>query len=245
MSKAKRYYYVYKIEFETGQFYIGSRTSKVLPERDTGYWGSPITHKHLWEDKTLKKTKHIIKICETDDEKRELEIKLIREAWDKYPNLSLNETATYGCPTEILSENGKRHYENRTGIFSLTEEEMIEVRKKAGKNSVEKHKELGIGLFGLTPEQRKETGRKVGNKLKEQGIGLFGRTPEQIYECAKKAAKASAEKKSKEFTFRSPEGKIVTGKNLRKFCRENNLYSSAMISVKQGKQSHHKGWTLP
>jgi hypothetical protein len=238
-----KYHYVYKIVFNTGQFYIGSRTTYNRPEHDVSYWGSPVTHKHLWEDKTLHKEKYIIKVCKDIEEKRELEIKLIEESRKKFPNLSLNKGNSKGCPTEKCSEVGKLSYQNKTGIFSLTEDEKNEVRKKAGRNSVKTHKELGIGFFGISKDQRIETGRKSGNKLKELGIGLFGLSEEEKKEIVKKGAEASAKKLSKEFSFRSPEGKIVTGKNLRKFCRENNLTQSCMVAVKNSRANSHKGWT--
>ena len=50
--------------------------------------------------------------------------------------------------------------------------------------------------------------------------------------------------KAKSYTFRSPEGKKVEVYNLSKFCRDNNLYDSAMHRVFNGKLSHHKSWSL-
>lgn len=47
---------------------------------------------------------------------------------------------------------------------------------------------------------------------------------------------------AKEYCFLSKAGIIVTIRNLRLFCRENNLDQSAMLRVSKGKQSHHKGW---
>ena len=54
-----------------------------------------------------------------------------------------------------------------------------------------------------------------------------------------------ADKKSKNFTLMSPCGKIITGKNIAKFCRENNLSSSHINNVLNKKRKHHKGWTTP
>jgi len=42
------FYYTYKIEFEDGHYYFGSRKSKVHPDQDTEYVGSPITNKNYW-----------------------------------------------------------------------------------------------------------------------------------------------------------------------------------------------------
>jgi hypothetical protein len=47
---------------------------------------------------------------------------------------------------------------------------------------------------------------------------------------------------SKKFELISPKGEIVKGANVRRFCRENNLNDSCLLSVLKGGQSHHKGW---
>lgn len=39
-------------------------------------------------------------------------------------------------------------------------------------------------------------------------------------------------------------GEVVEVFNLRKFCRERSLKSSAMTGVARGKRSHHKGWVV-
>lgn len=50
---------------------------------------------------------------------------------------------------------------------------------------------------------------------------------------------------SKEYKFRSPKGEVVKIVNLAKFCRENNLNNSNMLSVLSGRYKHSQGWTLP
>lgn len=55
----------------------------------------------------------------------------------------------------------------------------------------------------------------------------------------------TAEKRSKEFIIKSPNGEIIKGKNISKFCKENNLSSSHLRDVISGKRKSHKGWTLP
>lgn len=46
----------------------------------------------------------------------------------------------------------------------------------------------------------------------------------------------------KVYKFTSPEGEHFDIVNLRKFCRDNDLTSSAMYYVHNGKYSNHKGW---
>ena len=44
--------------------------------------------------------------------------------------------------------------------------------------------------------------------------------------------------------FKSPVGEIVEVQNFTKFARDNGLNRNALAKVKNGKQGHHKGWTL-
>jgi len=47
---------------------------------------------------------------------------------------------------------------------------------------------------------------------------------------------------SKNWILINPQGQKIEIKNLKKFCRENNLNQSAMGKVASKKQSNHKGW---
>lgn len=96
---------------------------------------------------------------------------------------------------------GNKTKENKQGIFSRTKEEMIEhakitltksVRSKAGK------KGYSNGLKKLSPEQRSENGKKAGSKTKELGVGIFALTPEKKKENSSKGGKVSG-KMQKEF----------------------------------------------
>ena len=51
-----------------------------------------------------------------------------------------------------------------------------------------------------------------------------------------------AEANSKEFILVSPEGKIVKGKNISKFCRDNELSRSCIVNVLNSKAKQHRGW---
>jgi len=48
--------------------------------------------------------------------------------------------------------------------------------------------------------------------------------------------------KSTPFIVVNPDGEVVGGINLTRFCKENNLTQSAMHKVIAGKRNHHKGW---
>ena len=77
------YFYTYRIDFSDGTFYIGSRKSKVPPEEDIAYLGSPVTHKDKWYDASLTKIKTIISESYINShDMREHESELIKESWD-------------------------------------------------------------------------------------------------------------------------------------------------------------------
>ena len=236
------YYYLYLIKFEDGQFYIGSRQSKVLPEYDTNYWGSPVSFKHLWEDVSLTKTKHILKVCDSFEEMRDMESEFIKDAWKKFPQLCLNRNATPIFHPDICKnalskeqriEIGKKCKELGLGIHGISKDERVRISKKAG----QKIKNLGIGVCGLSRERKIE----IGKKCKELGLGIHGLSKDErdmMY-------RDIAEKKSKHFKLKSPNGDIITGKNIAKFCRENNLTPQCIGKVILGKEKSHKGWTKP
>lgn len=69
-------------------------------------------------------------------------------------------------------------------------------------------------------------------------IALTGRTAKTHDYIAK-----IAEKKGKEFSIVSPDGELINAKNLRGFCRENNLDRSCIKRMLIGKTTSYKGWT--
>jgi hypothetical protein len=81
-------HYVYKIKFNTGHFYFGSRSCECLPEQDITYLGSPVTHRKYWELHAPEKI--IIRNFETREEACEHENVLIEWSWEVNKNLSLN-----------------------------------------------------------------------------------------------------------------------------------------------------------
>lgn len=81
------YHYTYKIEFETGHLYFGSRSCRCLPEADS-YLGSPCTHKNYWSEYTP--IKKILSLHKTREEANEYENILIEWSWSVNKSLSLN-----------------------------------------------------------------------------------------------------------------------------------------------------------
>jgi hypothetical protein len=89
------------------------------------------------------------------------------------------------------SKSGKKHKENKTGIFARSPEEMSEHGRKSGN----KHKENKTGVCGLSLEERIKAGLKggkiggiiQGNRNKENKTGVCGLSSEELSEAGKKS----------------------------------------------------------
>ena len=180
---------------------------------------------------------------------QEVEKRLIKPFYNNDP-YCLNENVGGFVSLYSLSKLGKKLYETKSGMFSRTKEELYEDCSKGGKIVGNNHYKNGTGLFSLTEEQkfenRKKGGKIQGLKSKELGLGIFSLTKEEQKEIGRKYGKIGgavvAEKYSRSFTLVSPTGEIVTGKNLCKFCRDNNLTRANIQKVIKGQRSQHKGW---
>jgi len=216
-----KYFYVYRIDFSDGYFYIGSRVSKVKPELDLKYMGSPKTHKNKWDDVRVIKCKSILKVFPSWEGAKEYEDILIREGWSNNLNFSLNESA--GC-----------------GIRSL--EKCSEIGKKISKYIMENK----LGIFGMSLEQKQIIGRKTGNYLKDNNLGIFGLAEDQVkLNCQKGGlvgGQTTKKKYSKTVKFTDKDGNVFIHTGIKEFCRINNLYYANMKGVLNGKKNSYKGW---
>jgi uncharacterized protein (DUF2147 family) len=84
---------------------------------------------------------------------------------------------------------------------------------------IPEHIKVKMGLYKKGKESRRY-GKKHSNELKNKWKIKRGR----------------------DFSVLNPYGKIIKGKNITNFCRENNLNPSSLNSVINGKRSEHKGW---
>lgn len=162
--------YIYKITFlETSHYYYGVHKEKYF---DDEYWGSPITHKWIWNFYTPKK--QILQIFDFTNEgyvkAQEVEKKIIKQFInDKW---CLNE--------------------NCGGIFSLSS--CSNAGKKGGLITMQK----GVGLFGMNKETHIEGAKKGTQTQKKNKIGLFGASREQLIEWGKKGALGQTKKELSE-----------------------------------------------
>jgi group I intron endonuclease len=162
----------------------------------------------------------IIEECDINllDEREEYWISFYKTNQSQY-GYNMSSGGEFGIPREVLIECGKRNgayaRDNKIGVFSLTKEEKVNIGKIGGS----KAKEMGVGIHSHTKEEKSKNGRKGGL--------------------------TRAKQTARYFKLLSPEGEIYTGKNMTDFCRKNNLTTSAICMVLNGKTKQHKGWTKP
>jgi hypothetical protein len=241
--------YTYKITFEEVlYYYYGVHKEKYFNEE---YFGTPITHKWMWDFYTP--IKQILEIFEYNDtgwkRAQEVEKRLIRPFYNTDP-YCLNENIGGFVSLKTISQTGKKLYETKSGMFSRSKEQRKNDCSKGGKLGGKKLYEQGKGLFKLTQEEKIENCRKggiiMGKKSMELGIGIHNLTKEQRIEngkiYGKVGGKITAEKKARDFSLISPCGEIINAKNLTKFCRDNGLTRSNIQAVLRGDRAHHKGW---
>lgn len=205
--------YLYKITFEeVPYYYYGVKKEKYYNQE---YWGSPYTHKWVWEFYTPKK--QILQIFPYTDEgwleAKEIEERLIKPFYQT-DRWCLNENCGGKISLEFLRENGKRNYMR------------------------------GTGLAVITKEDRKKNSSIGGTNCKKLGLGIHSQTKEQHYEFGKKLGKWSKENLAKEFFVISPEGVIMNEKNVREFCKRENLDRRNFIHLLNGNWKQYKGWKL-
>jgi len=205
--------YLYKITFEeVPYYYYGVHKEKKFDEE---YWGTPITNKWCWELYTAKK--QILELFDYTDEgwieAQKVETRLIRPFYNA-DEWCLNESCGGVISLEVKRQTGKKvgkkHKENKTGIFALTPEQRSENGKVYGKISGKISYEMKVGVHNLTPEQRTANGKKggaiSGKNHKDNGTGFFKLTPEEKSEIGKKSNETNKKNKTAIYGL-SPEQK--------------------------------------
>jgi len=122
------------------------------------------------------------------------------------------------------------HYAESSPLGRKASEDSKRKMSKAqkGKLKSEEHKQK------LSESQKGENAKWWGKKGKDSHNFGKHHTAESREQMSKR--------KSKVFCLISPENEIITGINLKKFSRDNNLSSGSMNRVSLGKLKHYKGW---
>ena len=197
METPKEYYYTYYSYEKWGRGYIGSRGCKCLPEEDVKYFGS-------FSDKNFNPTyKIILKDDYTTREEAYADEIILHDYYDVANNPHFanraNATSTkFYVSRELASENGKKgtqiQKEMGTGVWAITPEQRTSMSKKG----VQTQQELGLGIYGLSEDQRREIVKNAGKisikRNRQNKTGIFGMTPEEKSQMCKKGGKIGGQK---------------------------------------------------
>lgn len=226
----KRWYYLYVIFYPSldYQCYYGSRITDKHPDDDIEYFGSSVTFAHYNDVTHAEYQSDAVKVIIWSAQMPDTEKSAKR--------LAKLET---GMIKQALAESGPTLCLNRNyaGRIVLTPEERRSAVEKSFKN--------GSGFINMSKKRRQQVASAGGTKSFEQRKGIHGIPEAELREIRARGNKTISERYAKTYTFKSPTGEIVTFKNLRAFCRDNQLQASHMRSLNAGKLRSHKGWRRP
>jgi len=164
--EAPRLSYVYRISFEDGSWYWGSRLcpSGVLPQDDR-YTGTPITHKEKWATDSF--TKEIVEVFSEHAEAAAFEYSLIIKDMGK--DLCLNKNAGGVICPKACSAGGKKSAEKSRGKKRPAEIRQKISASKKGKKLSEAHKQA-LRDCPRRPFSAETIAARVGKKWWNNGV---------------------------------------------------------------------------
>jgi hypothetical protein len=247
--------YVYKITFK-GQdfFYFGVHKEKKYDEE---YWGSPVTHRHIWD--SYEPQKEILECFLSWEEAKKAERALILPHFNSPLCLNENVGGTYSLDAMRKGGriSGKLCRDQKKGFFAMTQEEWSAAGGKGGKLGGKKCYEEGKGLFGRDPEQIKKDCSKAGkigglvggrkSKPGPKGRDELSKAAKNthikypyIAERFREAGQKARKKLVKVICLST--GKEEVFESITEACKTKTLTASAVTGVLQGKFKQHKGY---
>lgn len=218
------YHYVYKIEFETGHFYFGVRSSKCIPEKDS-YLGSPSTFKHYWD--TYSHKKYIISIWPTRKEANIVEDLLIKWAWSVNKSLSLN--AGIGG-IDFCTFGKKQSSEEIERLVEINSKDYVLVDPQGKIKNIH-----NLSKFCRENNLRYSSIQSVLCGVTFQHKGYRLAIPKNI-------DVVFTNKRLQGGSVVNPKGEIFNFDNLKLFCEEYNLEPGKLSKVIRGISLVYKGW---
>lgn len=94
---------------------------------------------------------------------------------------------------EHRSRWGKKAHELGIGAFGLEPEERLELNRSIARKGGEASYRKGVGIHGLGPEERSAAGKKGGRSCYENRAGIHGLSPERRSEISRKAGRMGGE----------------------------------------------------
>jgi group I intron endonuclease len=165
----------------------------------------------------------------------------LQRSWNKYGAENFEFSIMHKCPPEKAIEMEQLYIDLLEPQYNSC--------KTAGsplgyKHSEESKNRMSLARKGITISEytrlRLSETRKGVSKTEEHKKKISESHKGKTH--TKETREKIAEKRSKFYTFISPEGIVTEIFNLHKFCKENNLKQSNMWKVANGKANHCKGW---
>jgi len=207
------YHFIYKTKHKNGKYYIGRHSTYNIND---GYIGSGKWVKSIKNKKEL--SREILQYTDSFDDLLILEDEIIKQCIDDEYCMNYL-CSSRGFPSGELNPmyNIKGQLHHSYGR-KPTEKELIKMRKPKSDSSK-------MGRYKRTPE--------IIDKMKDS-LSLVRNTKEYKEKVSKKS--------SKNWLIVEPNGDSYEIKNLRQFCKDNNLNYSCMKFVNTGHIKSHKGW---
>ena len=223
-----------------GKFYIGS--TKNFEKRKKGHLKSRENYPF---QNALRNNPEAFEweVWSDDSDEPVLEQALLDMWFGKEQCYNLNPYASRPS-LETSVKNGRKAFENKTGIFDeewRSSEDFRVHQRKAGAAGGRKIVELGLGIHDSdykASEQYIETRRKTGARMAEEGVGMF--TPE-VKERAREARMTAL---CQPVTLISPSGEEMSFPSLREANRVTEITRSQIKSMLESKDCKYSrlGW---
>lgn len=101
------------------------------------------------------------------------------------------------------------------------------------------------GRIVLSSEERAAACSRGGRSAMANKAGIHSLSGERLAEFRQRGGESTANKHARVFTIVSPAGEAVVFKNIRAFCRENNLNRANVQSVLRNERPTVNGWRAP
>ena len=127
--------------------------------------------------------------------------------------------------------------------LDLEKERHLSTQKGRVQSEAEKEKrKASMMLYWETHERPKITDyhkQMISQKLSGSGHPNWGRkTPKRVRDAISNSVAKIV------YTFISPDGKIITFKNMKRFCEENSLYENGLRRAMNGTKTEYIGWVF-
>lgn len=162
----------------------------------------------------------------------------LQNSWNKHGESEFRFSVIEECKPELLIEHEQYWIDELNPYYNIARIAGSQLGYKHTDETKQIIREKRANQIIPTGLKRSEESRmNISNGHK--GIPCSDNAKEKLRQYG---AKAAHESKTDNWIVITPDGEKLEIRNLREFCRKNNLTAPNMVSVSQGKRTHHKGW---